>query len=102
METRVNCSTTYYDVLTSLHLNTKKIIDEYRSNNYLMPPHEALRAILYGDFIHYFPEKSLVINLFDIQKADPLEHFTRLLSLNYLASISEGSTLRWLSSCRPD
>jgi hypothetical protein len=72
-------------VLTSLHLDTKKILE--KGPDYVMPVHEALRAMLYGDFLHYDPERSAFINLFDITRADPMEHFTRLLLLSQLCRV---------------
>lgn len=72
------------DVLTSKHLNTKKILDKIADGGYSMPAHEALRALLYQDKMHFDPNASVFVNLFDIQRADPMEHFSRLLTLHYL------------------
>jgi len=81
-----------YNVLTSTHLDTGKILEKYMSfNGYLMPEHEALRALLYCDSIHYNPEASVFINLYDIQRADAIEHFSRFLSLHYLRAVPEES-----------
>jgi len=78
-----------YKVLTSYHLNTGKILTKYKAGGYIMPVHEALRCLLFGDSLHYDPDRSLFINLFDIQKADPVEHFTRLATLHYLATVPD-------------
>jgi len=78
------------NVITSLHLDTDKILDKIESGGYTMPDHEALRALLFGDSMHYDPEKSVFINLFDISRADPCEHFTRLLILRHLGAVSKG------------
>lgn len=75
-------------VITSLHLDTKKIIEKLRSGGYVMPVHEALRAMLFGDCMQYAPDQSVFINLFDIQRADPIEHFTKPLVLRHLSLVS--------------
>ena len=55
-----------------------------------MPVHEALRALLFGDYLQYEPESSAFINVFDIDRSDPMEHFTRLLVLFHLCHVSRG------------
>lgn len=45
-----------------------------------MPVHEARRAMLYGDATDYDPNSSVFIIVFEIQRADPLEHFSRPLA----------------------
>lgn len=72
--------------LTSSHLDTDKIIAS--GPGYLMPVHEALRALLFCDTMYYDPTKSFFVNLFDVERADPMEHFTRLLSLDHLSRVS--------------
>jgi hypothetical protein len=81
-----------YNALTSLHLDTNKIISSYdNTGSYIMRDYEALRAILFGNSMHYEPEASPFINLFDIHRADRMEHFSRFLALHHLASIPEVS-----------
>ena len=77
-------------VITSAHLDTKKILDKVEAGGYLMPVHEALRAMLFGDSYHYDPEQSVFVNLFDILRADPIEHFTRIILLRHLVQVSPG------------
>jgi len=77
-----------YQTLTSLHLNTAKIL-EHRGTSYTIGDHEAIRALLYKDGMHYEPTQSVFMNLFDIQRADPLEHFTRYLALDHLCKAPE-------------
>jgi len=79
-----------YQVLTSGHLNTDKILDKLAAGNYRMPDFEALRALLFGDSLHYDPSRSPFINLFDIERADPSEHFSRYIILSFLLSAPEG------------
>ena len=71
-------------VVTSQHLNTHKIISILNDEGqYLLAAHETLRAMIYGPFVHFDPNTSLFTNLFDIWHADPLEHFSRVLLLDY-------------------
>ncbi|MBN2269107.1 MAG: hypothetical protein JXN61_00740 [Sedimentisphaerales bacterium] len=80
------------EVLTSKHLNTRKIIEIL--GEYQIPVHEAQRALQYGDSIHYDPDRSPFVNVFDIEHADPTEHFTRFLVLQYLSRLSPTSPTR--------
>lgn len=78
-------------VLTSQHLNTKKILEKYQGpGTYTLGEHEALRALLYGNYRQYDPEESLFINLFDIQRADAAEHFTKFVILDHLRRVPDG------------
>jgi len=61
------------------HIDTEKIYDKFISGGYIIPLHEFIRAVIYGDAVHYDPDKSPVANLFDISQVDQREHF--LLSL---------------------
>ena len=71
-------------VLTSQHLDTHKIIGILnRTGEYTLAAHETLRALIFGPFIHFDPNTSLFTNLFDIYHADPTEHFSRILLLDY-------------------
>ena len=71
-------------VVTSQHLNTHKIITILNDEGeYMLAAHETLRAMIYGPFIHFEPNTSLFTNLFDIWHADPTEHFSRVLLLEY-------------------
>ena len=71
-------------VVTSQHLDTHKIIAILNDEGeYTLAAHETLRAMIYGPFIHFEPNTSLFTNLFDISHADPSEHFSRVLLLDY-------------------
>ena len=71
-------------VITSQHLDTHKIITVLNNKGeYTLAAHETLRAMIYGPFIHFEPNTSLFTNLFDIWHADPTEHFSRVLLLDY-------------------
>lgn len=80
------------DVLTSSHFNTKKILEmlDEQDDSYVISDHEAQRALLFVDSFHYDPTRSIFINLFDISHADPMEHFSMLLTLSYLSRIGHG------------
>jgi hypothetical protein len=76
-----------YQFLTSKFLDTSEIVDSFTKDpEYKVPVHHALRALLYVDSLHYDPKACKFINLFDIQRADRLEHFTRLTLLHYLST----------------
>lgn len=73
-------------VLTGQHLDTKKIVDFIsKGDKYFIPEHEASKSLLYGDYIHYDPNNSLFVNLFDIYSSDSFEHFARFATLFYLS-----------------
>src|SRR6266487_684375 len=58
------------------HVDTRKImtiLDE--SGSYLIPLHEFMRAIIYGDNDYYDPVASPVVNVFDVSSPDGSEHF---------------------------
>jgi hypothetical protein len=58
------------------HVDTGKILGKYREKgSYLVPLHEFIRAITYGEHEHYSPNSSEVVNLFDISIPDGKEHF---------------------------
>jgi hypothetical protein len=72
------------DTLTSNHLDTERITEKfYSAGEYELSEQETLRALIYGPFIHFDPNTSVFINLFDISYVDPAEHFSRLLLLEY-------------------
>jgi hypothetical protein len=75
------------EFLTSMHLDTEKIVERI-PDGYRIPDHEAVRALLYGDFLHFDPEHSPFANLFDISRADRGEHFSRFLALHFLNRVS--------------
>jgi hypothetical protein len=62
--------------LGSGHVDTQKIIDIYtETRSYIIPIHEFLRAVIYGDEAHYDPSRSYFANLFDVSSLDGREHF---------------------------
>lgn len=58
------------------HVDTGKILDIFKvQGSYLVPLHEFIRAVTYGDHEHYSPGASEIMNLFDISTPDGREHF---------------------------
>lgn len=78
------------------HVHTQKILDIVaEQGSYDVPPHEILRAVIYGDHIHYDPTDSVISNLFDISTPHGGEHFLLPLVIGVLeratgAAVKEG------------
>jgi hypothetical protein len=83
------------------HVNAEKIIEKHeaerkqsdgkgnkeglgRQAGYVIPLHEFLRAVIYGDYAQYDPTSSPVCNVLDISSGDAREHF---LLANILAFV---------------
>jgi hypothetical protein len=67
------------------HVDTTKILDAIGSSgSYLVPLHEFMRAVIYGDHKHYFPPASPVPNLLDISQPDSREHFLLPIILEFV------------------
>ena len=72
------------------YVQTSRILDANRSGrSYVVPLHEFMRAILYGDHKYYDPTKSPVTNLFAISSNDPKEHFLLPMLLAAVQSLGE-------------
>ncbi len=75
------------------HVDTEKILTIYReSGSYLVPLHEFLRAVIFGDHEHYSPSASHIANLFDMSRPDGREHFLSPILLAQLLRWSQNST----------
>jgi hypothetical protein len=75
------------------HVNTQKMLDMYsRKRRYGIPIHEMLRAVIYGDGVHYDPDRSAIVNIFDISTLDGSEHFLLPLTIGVLDRSGAGST----------
>ncbi|WP_103664863.1 hypothetical protein [Gracilimonas amylolytica] len=71
--------------LGSGHVDTKKILDIVEDQgSYLIPLHEFLRAVIFGDNFYYDPNTSSVVNLFDVSHNDKKEHFLLSILLSIL------------------
>jgi hypothetical protein len=67
------------------HVNTRKMLDSYaRRGRYQIPPHEMVRAVIYGDSANYDPGRSVITNMFDISSRDKREHFLLALVIGVL------------------
>jgi GTPase SAR1 family protein len=71
--------------LGSGHVDTEKILSIYEeTGSYLIPLHEFLRAVIYGNNVHFDPDSSYLFNLFDIHFQDTKEHFLLPILLSIL------------------
>lgn len=69
------------------HVDTEKIVSIYeRDDSYIIPLHEFLRAVIYGDGEHFFPSRSPVANLFDLESLDAREHFVLPEVISFLVA----------------
>ena len=67
--------------LGSGHVDTADVLNH---DTYTIPLHQFLRAVIYRDHIHFDPNDSTVINVYDISSHDGKEHFLSLLVLSLL------------------
>ncbi len=70
------------------HVNMEKIVNKVDRGGYTVPLHEFLRAVIFGDAIHYDPDRSPVANLFDVAFYDVREHFILSYLMSLLGSMS--------------
>ncbi len=74
------------------HVDTMKILSKNQENlnknqrNYVIPLHEFLRAVIYGNCVYYHSESSYITNVFDVHYQDEKEHFLSLILLSILDS----------------
>jgi len=67
------------------HVDTLKIFEiEEQDGDYMIALHEFVRAIIYGDHIHYSSRASPIANVFDISSDDGREHFLIPLLLSFI------------------
>lgn len=82
------------DFFGSGHVDTEKIAEiqeaeeEQGEQGYIVPLHEFLRAVIYGDAAYYDPTQSPIANIFDVAYPDPREHFLLASLLGLLESLS--------------
>ena len=75
------------------HVDTGKILDIFKvQGSYLVPLHEFIRAVTYGDHEYYSPDASEIMNLFDISTPDGREYFLSPILLAQLDRWSQHST----------
>jgi hypothetical protein len=67
------------------HVNTERMLNlEGKGDRYIISPHEFIRAVIYGDSLHFDPSRSLVANIFDLSSNDGREHFLLPLIIGLL------------------
>ncbi len=67
------------------HVNTRKILDiEAGDDRYVIPLHEFMRAIVFGDHQHFDPAASPVANVLEISTPDGREHFLLTLLIVHI------------------
>lgn len=71
------------EFIGSGHIDTTKMLDISRAGQrYIIPLHEFLRALLFGDGVYYDSQSSPIANLFRITQPDGREHFLLPLLLS--------------------
>ena len=72
------------------YVQTQRILEaDKRGDRYVVPIHEFMRAIIYGDYKYYDPRQSTVPNLFEIEDSDKKEHFLSPLILSTVEATGE-------------
>lgn len=72
------------------YVQTRRILEADRNGRqFVVPIHEFMRAIIYGDHKYYDPQQSAVPNLFKIAYADKKEHFLAPLILAAVEAMGE-------------
>lgn len=72
------------------HVDTGKILEKEKKGDtrgfphYMIPLHEFLRAVIYGDNVYYDPLTSSIANLFDVSTPDGREHFLLSILIEYI------------------
>jgi hypothetical protein len=74
------------------HVDTEKISGIIQTHGtYLVPVHEILRSVIYGDNAYYSPINADIINLFDVRNNDEKEHFLIPIILGLLIDYSQNN-----------
>jgi hypothetical protein len=72
------------------HVDSRQIVDAMDcSGRYMIPEHQFLRAIIYGDHEYYDPAVSPIANVLDISTTDGREHFLLPILLSHVAHAAE-------------
>ena len=67
------------------HVDSDKIFRIIHENNqYTLPLHEFIRAVIYRDNEHFEPIEAQVINVYDITTNDQREHFLTSLLISFI------------------
>ncbi len=58
------------------YVSTRRVLEAAQAGRvYILPEHEFLGSMIFGDSLYYSPERSEICNLFDIMTDDGREHF---------------------------
>lgn len=83
------------------HIDTKKIYDKAMSpDGYIVPAHEFLRAVIFGDAAYYDPSTSPVVNMYDLRWDDPKEHFLLPVMLGTIESMKSAASAQGFVEAR--
>jgi len=64
------------DFVGSGYVSTERLVTAVQRNSrYKLPIHEFLRAVMLGEYSHYDPRLSPIVNVFDVTTNDGFEHF---------------------------
>jgi len=78
--------------LGSGHVDTEKILSIIEDQgSYVIPVHEVLRSIIFGDNIYYNSYNSDIVNIFDVRNSNESDHFTIPIILGLLNDQSVNS-----------
>ncbi|HVX09148.1 hypothetical protein [Humibacter sp.] len=74
------------------YVSTQRILDvAAEGRTYVIPTHEFLRSVIFGDYEFYDPAASEICNLFDITADDGGEHFLMPMLLAYVQRSGEAA-----------
>jgi GTPase SAR1 family protein len=69
----------------SANADSERIIKEMiLGEKYKIPVHDFAKTIIYGEYVTYYPERSMAFNLFDVSAADSREHFLASIIISLL------------------
>lgn len=72
------------------YVDTNRVLEvAAEGNNYVIPVHEFLRSILFGENDYYDPSSSRIMNIFDIIIGDEREHFLLPLLLAHIHVVGQ-------------
>ncbi|RAO63612.1 hypothetical protein [Micromonospora saelicesensis] len=67
------------------YVSTSRVLEiAGRGSVYIVPTHEFIRAIIFGDYDYFYPSASKICNVFDISTDDGREHFLMCLMLAHI------------------
>jgi hypothetical protein len=74
------------------HVDMQKMLDiKHEKETYLIPLHELLRSVIFGDNIYYSPYNSEIVNVFDVRSSRHNDHFILPIFLGLLNDSSKNN-----------